>query len=73
MVGFLLSQFGILKMNLKPSRIHVLGDVLCRAPHVMPEDTLDVNNMNVAVVFLNLDFSRQYEKDQLFWPILKAL
>ena len=69
----LLPQFGILKMNLKPGRIHVLGDVLSRAPHVMQKDTLDVNNMNVSVVSLNLDCSKQYEEDQLFWPIVKAL
>ena len=33
----LLSQFGILRMNLIPGRVHVLGDVLFRAPHVIRE------------------------------------
>ena len=32
-----LGNFGIFPINLKPGKIHVLGDVLSRAPHIMIE------------------------------------
>lgn len=67
----LLAQFGIKKINLKPGRVHVLGDVLSRAPHVMEEMTL--NNVTVSGLASPFDFSMDYESDQLFGPILRGL
>lgn len=46
----LLSQFNILNMNHKPGRIHVLGDVLSRAPHVMTERELDINTVSLSAL-----------------------
>lgn len=70
----LLAQFGISKINLKAGRVHVLGDALSRAPHVIGDTTpLHVNHMETASLSLSLDFAQHYEQDQLFGPILKAL
>ena len=69
----LLSQFGILRMNLKPGRVHVLGDVLSRAPHVMQELGPSVSNMQVSSLALDLQFEMEYETDQTFGPVVKGL
>lgn len=69
----LLSQFGIFKVNLKPGRIHVLGDVLSRAPHVMKEDNLAVNTIQVSSLAFDFDFKNNYGGDQFFSPIINGL
>ena len=71
----LLSQFGISKVTLKAGRVHVLGDALSRAPHVVegPETCIDANNMEVNAVEWGIDFSEHYEDDQLFGPVVRAL
>lgn len=57
----LLSQFGIKEVTLQPGRVHVLGDVLSRAPHVI--DGLEVANMQVSTVSFDLGFEAQYASD----------
>ena len=62
-------------MTLKAGRIHVLGDVLSRAPHVLesPAPAISTNKVELNKVVWGLDFSRHYEDDQLFGPIVRAL
>lgn len=67
----LFAQFGITKVTLKPGRVHVLGDVLSRAPHVMEEIAL-LNHTSVSVPDA-IPFHMDYETDQLFGPIVKGL
>ena len=66
----LLSQFGIRKVNLRPGRVHVLGDVLSRAPHIMEQDLLAANA--TSAVSLDIEFGEQYAGDQMFGPIVRA-
>ena len=66
----LLSQFGIRKVNLRPGLVHVLGDVLSRAPHVMDQYSLTSNA--TSTVSLDIVFRDHYSTDQVFGPILKA-
>ena len=66
----LLSQFSIKDVSLKPGRVHVLVDVLSRAPHVI--EGLEVTNMQVSIVSLDLGFEAQYASDQLFGPVSQA-
>lgn len=68
----LFAQFGITRVNLKPGRVHVLGDVLSRAPHIM-EDTTLVNTVSASGVQGALPFHPEYEDDQLFGPIVKGI
>lgn len=68
----LFGQFGISKMSLRPGRVHVLGDVLSRAPHVM-SGILQVGNMELSKAKIDLGFEKFYFEDQLWGPIFKAL
>jgi len=69
----LLSQFNISKVNLKPGRVHVLGDVLSRAPHVMNETSLDINNAQASSApVVRMDFAEHYDGDQFFGPIWRS-
>ena len=45
----LLSQFGISKITLKAGRVHVLGDALSRAPHILeaPPPVVTSNNLEL--------------------------
>lgn len=67
----LFAQSGIGKINLRPGRVHVLGDALSRAPHVMDETTL--NHLTVGDVERAFPFAQEYEDDQLFGPIVRGL
>ena len=67
----LFGQFGITKMSLRPARIHVLSDMLSRAPHVI-SGKLEVGNFEASVVTINLDF-KNYLEDQLFSPMWRSL
>lgn len=69
----LLSQFGIQKVTLKPGRVHVLGDVLSRAPHISRQEAVTVSNMQLSTLKLDLDFSGKYDRDQFFRPTMNAL
>lgn len=55
---YLLSKFGIQELTLKSERIHVLGDALSRAPHIVRQDAVNVNN---SAVFLSLRSRLQKE------------
>ena len=66
-----LGNFGVFPINLKPGKIHVLGDVLSRAPHAEEAD-LFVNDVEVPhIKFEDVIFG--YEEDQFFGPIIRAL
>ena len=69
-----LGNFGIFPITLKPGKIHVLGDVLSRAPHVLNGDLSNLNLNDVEVLGVDFeDFIPSYEEDQFFGPIVKAM
>ena len=57
-----LGNFGIFPITLKPGKIHVLGDVLSRAPHVLSgnSSSLKVNDVEVFRAEFE-DFIPNYE------------
>ena len=59
-------------MSLRPGRVHVLGDVLFRALHVI-SGKLEVGKFEASVVTINLDFMKNYLEDQLFSPMWRSL
>ena len=61
-----LGNFGIFPINLKPGKIHVLGDVLSRAPHIAVND-LEAVSINEDDIFSCL------EEDDFYGPLLKVL
>jgi len=70
-----LGNFGIFPVTLKPGRIHVLGDVLSRAPHVTEVNKKSLISFN-ALDIPKIEFEAilgNYENDQFFGPIVKAL
>lgn len=69
----LLSQFNISRISLKAGKVHVLGDVLSRAPQVVKDARYLTNNMMASSANLNLEFENDYTNDQMFGPILKGL
>jgi hypothetical protein len=60
---------------MKPGNIHVLGDALSRAPHVMTSsvETSAVVNKTEIPRFYRYDILRNYEADQFFGPIVRAM
>ena len=66
-----LGNFGVFPITLKPGKIHVLGDVLSRAPHA-PDNDVNVNDMEVPFIQFE-DVIREYDDDQLFGPVARAL
>ena len=69
-----LGNFGIFAITLKPGKIHVLGAVLSRAPHVMEkiDDGLLCNDVEVPFV-KHEDVITRYDEDQFFGPVVKAM
>ncbi len=61
-----LGNFGIFPINLKPGKIHVLGDTLSRAPHASV-NVLEVLNIDID------DIIGGYEDDKFYGAILKGL
>ncbi len=61
-----LGNFGIFPINLKPGRIHVLGDTLSRAPQTA------FNAVEIPFIELDSVIGR-YENDQFFGPIIQAM
>ena len=61
-----LGNFGIFPINLKPGKIHVLGDALSRAPQVSV-NFLEVVNFDLGFV---LD---GYESDEFYGPLLNVM
>ena len=68
-----LAQFGISKITLKAGKVHVLGDALSRAPHIMNEKTLSVNSVMLSNCVREPNFAGDYETDQFFGPVFRAL
>lgn len=66
-----LGNFGVFPITLKPGKIHVLGDVLSRAPHAEDAD-IKVNDVEIPYIEFD-DVISGYEDDQFFGPIVKAL
>ena len=69
-----LGNFGIFPVTLKPGIIHVLGDVLYRAPHVV--ETIDDGLLckDVEVPFVKHEnVITRYNGDQFFGPVVKAM
>lgn len=67
----LCARFGINQIDLKPGRVHVLGGVLSRAPHVMEENVL--HNVNLCGAEYPFDFEAEYEHEQLCGQIVREL
>ena len=61
-----MGNFGIFPINLKPGKIHVLGDTLPRAPQLLIND-LEVLRMDSEDIF------DQYEEDDFYGPLLKVM
>jgi len=66
-----LGNFGIFPITLKAGKIHVLGDVLSRAPHAKENDPR-INVMEVPYIEIG-DIIESYDSDQFFGPVVKAL
>ena len=66
----LFSQFAIRKVNLHPGRVHVLGDLLSRVPHIMEQYLLAANSTCSASLAIVL--GDHYTGDQMFGPIVRA-
>jgi len=64
-------NFGIFPINLKPGKIHVLGDVLSRAPHAEDAGAC-VNDVEIPFIRFE-DVISGYEEDQFFGPVVEAL
>ena len=65
-----LSNFGIFPINLKAGKIHVVGDLLSRAPNAL----LPLNISNIEVCKIDTDFIvNNYNSDQYFGRVLEAL
>lgn len=62
----ILGNFGIFPINLKPGKIHVLGDTLSRAPHAL------VNAVDIMKIKTE-DVLGSYEDDQFYGPLLKVM
>lgn len=58
-------NFGIFPINLKPGKIHVLGDTLSRAPQLLIND-LEVLKIDPEVLL-------SYEEDEFYGPLLKVM
>lgn len=59
-------------MSLKPGRLHVLGDVLSRPPHVKSGE-LSVGNCSVTEANIELNFYTHYRDDHVFGSIFKHI
>ena len=66
-----LENLGIFPITLKPGKIHVLGDVLSRAPHIM--EKIDDGSLcnDVEVPFVKNEYViTRYDEDQFFGPVV---
>ena len=61
-----LGNFGIFPINLKPGKIHVLGDTLSRAPHAI------MNVLEVLKIDLN-EITDGYESDKFYGAVLERM
>ena len=69
-----LSNFGIFPITLKPGKVHVLGDVLTKAPLVFSGNSSSLKVNDVAVFRAEFeDFIPNNGEDRLFRPIAKAM
>lgn len=70
-----LGNFGIFPITLKPGTIHVLGDTLSRAHHLISEWMFEGISCNdVEIPFIDIEeVLTSYEEDQFFGPVLKAM
>lgn len=66
-----LGQFGITKMTLVKGKIHVLGDALSRAPHIV--NNIEGQNEDCISLEYPPDMKNNYNFDQYFSPFFKAL
>jgi hypothetical protein len=71
----ILGNYGIFPITMKPGKVHVLGDVLSRAPHVMnsSDETSAVVNTTEIPRFDRSDIVRNYEADQFCGPIVRPM
>ena len=60
---------------MKPGKIHVLGDSLSRAPHVISSSDETSAVLNAAEVphFDRSEIVKNYESDQFFGPVVRAM
>lgn len=68
-----LGQFGINGITLVKGKVHVLGDVPSRAPHIIKSDSSpELTNIQTLEVELPHKMVKNYEKDQFLGPIYAA-
>lgn len=69
-----LGQFGITQLTLVKGRVHVLGDVPSRAPHITSL-TPTVNNLHTEIPHLELPpgFKDNYDEDLTFGNVIKSI
>jgi hypothetical protein len=70
-----LGNFGVFPITLKPGKIHVLGDSLSRAPHVinLSDETSAVLNSTEIPHFDRSEILKNYDDDQFFGPVVRAM
>lgn len=71
----ILGNFGVFPITMKPGKIHVLGDSLSRAPHVInsSDETSAVLNSTEVPYFDRSEILKNYEDDQFFGPVVRAM
>lgn len=67
----LFAQFGDTKIVLHLGRVHVLGGVILRAPHVLSPE-LKTRTLSASETILDLNVGEHYENNQVFRLVLKA-
>lgn len=67
-----LANFNISAMNLKPGKLHILGDALSRIPDMAILGNLETHGDIIDGEMFSGDWE-DYESDQLFGPIYRAL
>ena len=61
-----LGNFGIFPINLKPGKVHVLGDTLSRAPHIR------VNDIEISTPSLEF-ITEAYKDDEFYGPLISVI
>jgi hypothetical protein len=73
----ILGNFGVFPITLNPGKIHVIGELLSRAPHVIHslDQTSAVLNSTEVPYFDGSEILKHYEDDQFFelWSELYAM
>lgn len=67
----LISQFNFSKISIKPERLHVMGDVFCRAPNVINFlADLSISTAEVPNLCIRPKFMRGIRNPSIVWANL---